>query len=63
MFGCGFKNKSEPSNQTFEQFAIFLERVTIYCHLGPNWAYFRLFLGPKTLQNPSDELNFSEYVL
>ena len=35
----------------------------IYCHLGPKWACFRVLWGPRTLQNPSDEQNFSKYVL
>ena len=31
--------------------------------MGPILAYFRVFWGPTTIENPSEELKFSEFVL
>ena len=48
MFCYEYGNKTEPSYQTLDQFAIFFLWVVIFCHFGPLWAYFRAFWGPYT---------------
>ena len=63
MFFCGYKNEIEPLCWSFEWFAIFFLWVVSFSHLGPIWAYVRVFWCPTTLQNPPVELKPWFYVL
>ena len=63
MFFCGYRNEIEPLCWSFEQFAIFFLWVVSFSHLGPIWAYVRVFWCPTTLQNPPVELKPWFYVL
>ena len=63
MFFCGYRNEIEPLCWSFERFAIFLLWVVSFSHLGPIWAYVRVFWCPTTLQNPPVELKPWLYVL
>ena len=63
MFCCGDGNKKDPSYRTYEQLVIFLPVSGHFCHFGLVWAYFRVFLGPTTPQNPPIQLKVLVYVV